>query len=163
MTLEERQKEFVEIVKQHERLILKVCALYSDAGSDGLKDLYQEAVCALWEAYPSYRGDSRLSTWIFSVTRFTILNQIRKNRLKIIPLESEHEMVAAHSETTIATEELRSALERLQTDEKDMMVMWLEGFDLDEIASAVGMKYGAVATRLTRIKMKLKAMMNPNK
>ena len=56
-----------------------------------------------------------------------------------------------------------SALAYLPDDERDMMIMWLEGFELDEIASTCGLRYGAVATRLTRIKKKLKNHLNKGK
>ena len=162
MTLKERQDDFVGIVKQHERLILKVCALYSNATREELCDLYQDAVCALWESYPSFRGESKVSTWIFSVTRYTMLAHYRKQRLQTTSLDQDnYEKYGSSTPDACATEELRNALDHLQPEEKDLMVMWLEGFELDEIAATTGVRYGAVATRLTRIKMKLKRMINP--
>lgn len=163
-SLRRRQSDFVSVIKQHERLILRVCALY-DSGRDGeLRDLYQDAVCALWEAYASFRGDCKISTWIYSVTRYTMLAHIRKQRIETYPIsDDDAEQLQEDICQETALEEMRDTLALLEPDERNLLVMWLEGFELQEIASTSGLNYGVVATRLTRIKSKLRKLLNPNK
>ena len=152
------------MIKQHERLILRVCALYANSSRDELGDLYQDAVCAMWEAYPSFKGDSKPSTWIYSVARYTMLNHVRKKDMQLTVVNNDnYEDLTDDDESNDALEEMYSALAYLPDDERDMMIMWLEGFELDEIASTCGLRYGAVATRLTRIKKKLKNHLNKGK
>ena len=51
----------------------------------------------------------------------------------------------------------------LPPDERDIFIMWMEGFKTGEIAEVMSMTYGNVAIKLTRIKMKLRKMLNPKK
>lgn len=44
----EKEKEFTELLFQHQRIIYKVCLLYAK-DKDDLADLYQEAVYNLWK------------------------------------------------------------------------------------------------------------------
>ena len=157
-----RQEAFVDMIQQHERMILKVCAMYSFCPVADLRDLYQDAVVALWESYDSYKGLSKPSTWIYSVVMHTMLNKAKKNRMKVV-LTDEKLSVSedADYETNQIVDELRQVVNELPDDEKDIMLMYMEGFDNHEIAQAKGSSYGAVATRLTRIKTKLRKIMNP--
>lgn len=157
-----RQEAFVDMIQQHERMILKVCAMYSFCPVADLRDLYQDAVVALWESYDSYKGLSKPSTWIYSVVMHTMLNKAKKNRMKVVLTDEKLSLSEDEDyETNQIVDELRQVVNELPDDEKDIMLMYMEGFDNHEIAQAKGSSYGAVATRLTRIKTKLRKIMNP--
>ncbi|MBP5189461.1 MAG: sigma-70 family RNA polymerase sigma factor [Bacteroidales bacterium] len=161
MTHQEKQKAFVSMIKEHERLILKVCALYTDRCRSELCDLYQDAVCALWESYDTFRHDSKPSTWIYSVTRYTMLNIMRRHRLQTQALSQyDVETITDQSSDPDAIDELRQAISTLPPDQRDIFIMWMEGFNLSEIGEVVGLSYGTVATRITRIKLKLRHILN---
>ncbi len=160
MTEHEKQHEFVSLVKAHERLILKVCSMYSSCRWGDLQDRYQEAVCALWKAYDSYRGESKISTWIYAVCRYTMINLMRQHKDGdcVVSLEDINEP-AADSADNALLDELREALSKLPPQDRDLFVMWMEGFKNDEIAQVLDLKVGTVAVRLTRLKMRLRKMM----
>ena len=163
MTHKEKQDEFVAMIKQHERLILRVCSLYVNSCRAELCDLYQDAVCAMWESYDSFRRDSKPSTWIYSVTRYTMLNHLRKRRLETMSLqECDGEIIADDSDDPLL-DDLREAVALLQPEERDIFIMWMEGFKIDEIAQVTGLGYGTVATRITRIKIKLRKYLKDSK
>ena len=61
------------------------------------------------------------------------------------------------------SEEVREAVAMLPPDERDIFIMWMEGFKTGEIAEVMSMTYGNVAIKLTRIKLKLRKMLNPKK
>ena len=164
MTHQEKQKAFVAMIKQHERLILKVCALYTNSCRSELRDLYQDAVCALWMSYDSFKGESKLSTWIYSVTRYTMLNASRQRKLETKAISnSEADTIAAEGSDSDVLDELRQAVASLRSDERDMFVMWIMGFNPGEIGATLGMSYGTVATRITRIKIKLRRLLKDYK
>lgn len=158
MTLQEKQDKFVDMIKENERLILRVCALYSNAAREELSDLYQDAVCALWESFDSFNNRSKPSTWIYSVTRFNMMNHVRKKRLYATTLD-EATMVSSQEHNDDALTEIRDLLSLLPNEDRDLLVMWMEGFSGPEIAQASGLTYGVAAVRLTRIKIRLRKMM----
>ena len=164
MTQKEKEDQFVEMIQRHERLILKVCAMYTNATRSELRDLYQDAVVVLWESYGTFKGQSKPSTWIYAVTRYTMLNQMRKHRLETERQQDcEVENIAQDDSVDRMLEEVREAVAMLPPDERDIFIMWMEGFKTGEIAEVMSMTYGNVAIKLTRIKMKLRKMLNPKK
>lgn len=51
------EKAFLEMIRENERLIYKVCSFYA-SDEYPLADLYQEVVCNLWTGYPKFRNIS---------------------------------------------------------------------------------------------------------
>lgn len=161
MTAKEKENEFVEMIQRHERLILKVCAMYTNCQRWELRDLYQDAVVALWESYGTYKGDSKPSTWIYSVTRYTMMNKARQRTFETERWPEEGvEEIAQDDKTDRLLEEVREAVALLPPDERDVFIMWMEGFAIAEIAEVMNISYGNVAIRLTRVKRKLRKMLN---
>lgn len=161
MADKDKEQRFVALIKEHERLILKVCAMYSRCNWGEAQDLYQEAVCALWRSFDSFRGESKCSTWIYAVTRYTMVNLTRRHQTDIRTASLEEVDANTISEADDQMlDELREALDQLEPEERDMFVMWMEGFKNEEIAQVMGLKAGTVAVRLTRLKMRLRRMIN---
>ncbi|HLL42075.1 MAG TPA: sigma-70 family RNA polymerase sigma factor, partial [Segetibacter sp.] len=77
MQNKELEKQFEKLIKDHELLILKVCAIYASHGADR-QDLFQEIVIQLWKAYPKFKGESKLSTWLYRVAINTAISGLRK-------------------------------------------------------------------------------------
>ena len=76
----ERKKKFVRLIEEHQALIHCICTVYYTQEEDR-KDAFQDIVFQLWKAYPNFRGESKLSTWIYSVGLHTVLRKIRKERM----------------------------------------------------------------------------------
>lgn len=47
MDNQQKEKEFIALVEEYQRVIFKVCYVYSK-GAENLNDLYQEVVVNLW-------------------------------------------------------------------------------------------------------------------
>ena len=53
--MENVEQEFLSVIREYERVIYKVCYLYTTPNAT-LNDLYQDVVLNLWRAYPSSDG-----------------------------------------------------------------------------------------------------------
>ncbi len=66
----------------------KVCSyiLSNSGGEEEAKDVYQESVIAFYENVLSdtFKGDSAISTYLYSIARFKWLNQIKKNNIRML-------------------------------------------------------------------------------
>ena len=60
--MENAEQEFVSVIREYERVIYKVCYLYTTPNAT-LNDLYQEVVLNLWKAFPKFRRECKISTW----------------------------------------------------------------------------------------------------
>lgn len=151
------QKEFVQLINQHQKLIHSLCSLYFPASEDR-KDLFQEIVLQLWKAYPTFRGHAKLSTWIYRIALNTVFARIRKEKTRPTsePLSEQSFQVALiHEEMTPSTQDLYWAIGRLGDIDKAIIMLYLEEHSYDEIATIVGMSRTNISTRINRIKTKL--------
>jgi RNA polymerase sigma factor (sigma-70 family) len=76
-----REDVFLSVINQHQRIIHKIVALYTDNECDK-EDLFQEIIFQCWRSYPSFRNESKVSTWIYKVSLNTALVFRRKNIIK---------------------------------------------------------------------------------
>ena len=103
-----------------------------------------------------------LSTWIFSITRNTLIDHFRKNR----PSEELDENLSDSSEVdesllNVETlSELSQALKKLPQQLMDIIVLrYYDGKPLTEIAQMMNLSYGAVKLRYQNALMLLKEHM----
>lgn len=159
MDLQLQKKEFVALVEDYKQIIYKVCYMYA-SGADHLNDLYQEVVINLWKAYPHFRGESKVSTWVYRIGLNTCVSFYRKskNRPEVIPITVDLEDFAYEEDKTTQLRELYRMINRLHPLERAIILLWLEEKNYHEIAEITGLTRNHVAVKLNRIKEKLKTM-----
>ena len=57
--IDQRESEFMEMLARCERTLFKVCLFYTDRQPDNVRDMYQDIMCNLWQAWPSFRHESK--------------------------------------------------------------------------------------------------------
>lgn len=154
------KNEFTGIIEQYKAVIYKVCYVYAKDNEE-LNDYYQEVLINLWNSFPNFRGDSKISTWIYRISLNTCITFIRKKKNKplIIPLSIDMEVFESEWNKQ-QLDELYSLINKLGTLEKTLILLWLENKNYDEIAEITGLSRSNIAVKLMRIKNKLKEMSN---
>ena len=161
----ERQTEydskFNQLVKRHEKIIFSVCFFYASADTP-FEDLRQEVLISLFKGMPGFRGQSSESTWVYRVCINTCLFSLRKcsRRLRTVPLdELRGACLPADCDEELAhkLQWLHTAIAQLNPMDKALILMWLDELSYDEIAANLGVPRNTVASRLSRIKVKLSA------
>ncbi len=155
---EQLTKDFIALIKQHERLIHKVCNLYVVNNTEDYKDLYQEIVLQTWAAFPKFKGEAKVSTWLYRVALNTAISYKRRgSRITEIPFDTSFMQVADRTQET--NEEyllLWQLIRQLPQLEKALILLYLENNSYDEIAAIMGLTVTNIGTKLGRIKEKLK-------
>lgn len=149
---------FIELIKEYERIIHKVCGLYVK-DQDDYKDLYQEIVLQTWRSYQKFKHEAKVSTWLYRIALNTAISHKRNNRkkLSIIPFDASFIQVAdIKPETEDTYNMLQQMIAGLPELDKALILLYLEDNSYDEIAGIMGISSTNVGTRLTRIKEKLK-------
>lgn len=157
--MDSTEKAFITLVKAYERIIYKVCYLYATPAVS-LEDLYQEVVVNLWKGYPNFRGESKPSTWIYRIALNTCITFLRKekNAPLFVELSPEADRMDEEDETHQMLRRLYDLIARLNHMEKSLILLYLEDKSYEEIAEITGLTQTNVATRLSRIKEKLRKM-----
>ena len=153
------EKEFLDMVRQYNRIIYKVSSFYID-DKTGLEDMYQEIVLNLWKSYPSFRGESVHSTWIYRVALNTCVSYYRKEKIRPSFVDITNVVEEIDSEQSDVVKELYALINRLGKMERALILLYLEDRPQKEIAEIMGISVTNVSTKMARIKEKLKEMSN---
>ncbi len=153
-----KEEKFIQLIKENEGIIYKITRIYTNNESD-LKDLYQEVVYQLWKGYDGFRGEAKVSTWMYRISLNTALfhtKQSKKNghRVgldKIVLIQENYDPVL---EERLAI--MYQHIKALNDLEKGIILLFLEGKKHEEIAEITGITATNVGTRIGRIKQKLK-------
>lgn len=154
------EKEFLKLVHDYQKIIYKVCKMYRDSKEDQ-EDLFQEIVYQLWKSFPYFKGDSKISSWIYRISLNTAMAIYRKPKLAVDNFEEFPEQIHPSSENKISenSERLFWALRKLNDPEKALISLYLEDFSYQKIAEIVGISESNVGVKLNRIKNKLKIIL----
>jgi RNA polymerase sigma factor (sigma-70 family) len=157
--------EFINLIKDNERLIFKICRIYTNQSED-FKDLYQEIVCQIWKSYNSFKNECRPTTWMYKIALNTALTYNKKNNKHFSIFGTNIKLPEISDNSTFENDEdislLYKAIEQLNNLDKAIILMYLENKNHEEIASVTGITQTNVSTRLMRIKEKLRKYMNIN-
>jgi RNA polymerase sigma-70 factor (ECF subfamily) len=155
-----KKEDFIRNIKENEGIIYKITRIYSNNTEDQ-KDLYQEIVYQLWRSYESFKGKSKISTWIYRIALNTSITHLKKEKRKVEKVSFEKVLFERMEQMDTVMEErislLYAHIKNLNIVEKGIILLHLEGKNYDEIASITGFTATNVGTRLGRIKQKLKS------
>lgn len=148
---------FGEFVRRHRRIICKVCYLYAVDGI-AFDDLYQEVLVNLWQSLSSYAGRAAESSWVYRVALNTCISQGRRNRRHrhAGPLSEALAFIDEEPDRHERLTELRELVARLDPMERALLTLWLDELPYDRIAAITGLRRNTVASRLHRIRLKLR-------
>ena len=153
----EKQKieaEFLDMLRSYNRIIYKVASFYADENTT-LDDLYQDVVLNLWKAFPNFRKESQLSTWIYRIALNTCVSFYRNSKRRPVCVEITPE-IKAYTEENEVVAELYACINRLGKLERALILLYLEDRPYKEIAEIMGITPTNVSTKINRIKEKLK-------
>lgn len=157
------KEEFIVCISEHERIIFKVCKMYCRSHDDE-QDLFQDILLQLWKSFPSFKRDSKVSTWMYRVALNTAITQLRNEKKKpqqqTIDKEVQQIPNLANSSTDENFDLMMKAIEKLSNVEKAIIVLYMEDHSYREMAEVMGMTESNIGFKINQIKTKLKATVN---
>ena len=154
-----RRNEFVEMIRLYERIIYKVCFMYVTPELQ-LNDLYQEVILNLWKAFPRFRKECKPSTYVYRIALNTCISFLRKEKrtLPTVELTPNIDCIDEDDVTQQMLSQLYQMINRLGQLDKSLILLYLDDNSYEEISEITGLTITNVATRLSRIKDKLRKM-----
>jgi RNA polymerase sigma-70 factor, ECF subfamily len=131
---------------------------------DARNDLFQEIVLQLWRSFSSFRGEAKITTWMYRIALNTAISGLRKHtrNVKTEDLREVHFNISEHyyaDEHEEDFQRLQWAIRQLTEVERAMIMMALEEVPYDEIAETIGITQNNVRVRMNRIREKLRKFM----
>ena len=123
------------------------------------EDVVQEALLRAWKSLDALREEAAAKQWVLTIVRRENARYFERKRLETLDIDnltaSQAAMLAESSDSDL--DDVRQAIYRLDDDYREPLVLQvLMGHSTKEIAELMGIKQGAVLTRLHRARIKLK-------
>ena len=169
---------FTELVRAYgprvSRLVLRVLGSEAEA-----EDVTQEVFVQVFKAIDTFRGDAKLSTWIYRISLNICKNRAKYHRVRRADAQDDFDAVADHLVTGHAPFGASSALERpdealsgrqverivqdaiacIEPSFRECLVLRdVEQLPYEEIASITGLPEGTVKSRIFRARAQLREM-----
>jgi RNA polymerase sigma-70 factor (ECF subfamily) len=156
------ETEFLDLVHANAARLRKIARVYAES-AEGQRDLYQDILVALWRALPSFDGEAQRSTWLYRVALNTALSHDRKRAVRAeATLRSDHPMWSSglpaptdSLERQDQLDRLYAAIDRLDTMDKTLVMMYLDDASYAVMADVLGISENYVGVKLHRIKKQL--------
>ena len=156
-----KEKEFAHLIKNNQGLIIKVSRLYTNSLEDE-EDLFQEIVLQLWKGYDSFKGNSKISTWMYRVALNTAITLFRKkskslptNELDINLRDYEEDNYDKQQQISL----LYQVIKTLPNVERAIVMMYLDDLPYKDIAENLGITEVNARVKMNRLKKILKEKM----
>jgi RNA polymerase sigma-70 factor (ECF subfamily) len=133
---------------------------------DGVDDVVQLVYLKIYRGLAGFRGDAKLSTWIYQIARNEAINAVKKRRLDTSPIDDvvlaapERESPDAVVRRGDLGDQLENAMQHL--DENQRMALELRYMgerSYEEISETMGVPLGTVKTYIHRGKAELRRVM----
>ncbi len=155
------ERAFAHLLRQHQNRVYDLLVrMLGDAAE--AEDVTQEVFLAFHKALPGFRGESRVSTWLFRIAKNHCLNRLKYRSRRGEGLHVELEVadrVGAEGpesperllERRRSDERVRAAIASLPEEQRLVVVLRdIEGLAYDEIAAVLEQPEGTVKSRLHR-------------
>ena len=154
----ERRNRFDRIVAVFHRDMYRYAAWLSRDPSVA-EEVVQEALLRAWKSLDALRDDDAAKPWLLTIVRRENARYFERKRLDTVDIDdltpAQSAMVAESENEQVR--DVREAIYRLDEDYREPLVLQvLLGHSTQEIADLMGLKQGAVLTRLHRARLKLK-------
>ena len=153
---------FVGLMQEHKAIIYKISRTYCD-DKNLREDLAQEIVFNLWESFDSFKPDFKFSTWMYRIALNVAISFYRKGSKQPdhVPIDEDlilaDDVHANNEETEMNIRLLEKFIGELDEIDKSIMLLYLDDKSYREIAGITGLSETNVATKIGRIKIKLKS------
>jgi RNA polymerase sigma-70 factor (ECF subfamily) len=158
------EQQFAKLIDQYNGILYKIARSFSDTGED-LRDLYQEMLIQIWQAFPSFRGESKVSTWLYRVALNTALSFQKKQNRKKTTVPFDQQAFDLPAEEYLEHDHQRridllySCINQLSKDERAIILLHLDEKTYEEIAEIIGITVNLVGVKIHRIKKRLQQLL----
>jgi RNA polymerase sigma-70 factor (ECF subfamily) len=159
------EKAFMNDIQDHRGVILKVCRIYSN-NRDDFDDLFQEIVLQLWRSYTSFKGESRISTWMYRVALNTAITRLHKSKRRpdsdyLSPFHHNQPDSAEDRIDMLYERELQTAIDTLNKFDRALLMLYLDEKTYQEMAEIMEISENYIGVKINRIKNQLKNIFTP--
>lgn len=160
---------YAELVNRHQNFVFTIALKYAPIREDA-EEIAQDVFIKAFKALATFRGDSKFTTWLYSITHSTSLSFLRKKKLDVRSLDNEHVFEAADNQSAAPRPDtiehksrsamVAKAIQLLSPDDATIITLFYKGEQsLDEIGTVMGIEPNTVKVKLHRARQRLREKM----
>jgi RNA polymerase sigma-70 factor (ECF subfamily) len=171
-TLAGNQFAYADLVKRHQRFVFTLAMRFA-RGREDAEEIAQDCFVKAYRSLASFQGQSKFSTWLYSIVYTTAMTFLRKKRIDTDSIDDEGTFVQVEShqsaydtnnvENKSRSFYLNQAIEQLLPDDATIITLFYKGEQsLEEIAQTMGIETNTVKVKLFRARQRLKEKLERN-
>src|ERR1700755_1931263 len=90
------QSLYADLVKRHQNLVFSITSRYTSSREDA-EEIAQDVFVKAYRSLADFRGESRFSTWLYTIVTTTCITFLRKKKLDVHSLDNEKVFEVADS------------------------------------------------------------------
>lgn len=171
-TLAGNQFAYADLVKRHQRFVFALAMRFAK-GREDAEEIAQDCFVKAYRSLASFQGQSKFTTWLYSIVYTTAMTFLRKKRVDTDSIDDEGTFVQVEShesaydtnnvENKSRSYYLNQAIEQLLPDDATIITLFYKGEQsLEEIAQTMGIETNTVKVKLFRARQRLKEKLERN-
>jgi RNA polymerase sigma factor (sigma-70 family) len=167
--LQGQQAVFSQLVERYQNYVFTLVLRFIESREDA-EEVAQDVFIKAYRSLADFRGESKFSTWLFTITRTSCISFLRKKKLNTLSLDNERTgLQVANTESGFRANlieqksrhaMLNEAIGMLSADDSQVLTLFYKGEQtLEEIAHIMGMETNTVKVKLHRARQRLKDKM----
>jgi RNA polymerase sigma-70 factor (ECF subfamily) len=160
---------FAELVNRYQNFVFTIALKYTPIREDA-EEIAQDAFVKAYRALKDFRGESKFSTWLYTIVNSTSITFLRKKKLAVHSLDNEHVFEMADSQQSGAEANVveqkskvamvSKAIQLLSPDDAKLITLFYKAEQsLEEIAKILGIETNTVKVKLHRARQRLREKM----
>ena len=169
LVLKGDQNAYSILVDRYKNYVFTIVLRYIKSREDA-EEVAQDVFIKAYRSLAAFKGDSKFSTWLYTVTTTTCITFLRKKKLEVHSLDNERLFEVADSvdsgmsanqiEQKSKVNMVNEAIKMLSPDDAQVITLFYKGEQtLEEIAQIMGKEPNAVKVQLHRARGRLKEKM----
>jgi RNA polymerase sigma factor (sigma-70 family) len=167
--LKGEQSFFAQLVERYQNYVFTLVLRFTDSREDA-EEISQDIFVKAYRSLADFRGESKFSTWLYTIVRTSCITFLRKKKLDITSIDNERTFLqlenreSGFSANTIEQKSrhamVNDAIRLLSPDDAQLITLFYKGEQsLDEIGKVMGLEPNTVKVKLHRARHRLKEKM----
>jgi RNA polymerase sigma-70 factor (ECF subfamily) len=160
---------YATLVEKYQNFVFTIVLRYIKSREDA-EEVSQDIFIKAYRSLADFKGQSKFSTWLYTITTTSCITFLRKKKLDIQSLDNEKVFASADNldggmsanqiEQKSRVNMVNNAIKLLNPDDAQILTLFYKGEQtLEEIAKALGKEPNAVKVQLHRARGRLKEKM----
>jgi RNA polymerase sigma factor (sigma-70 family) len=163
------KQAYAELVKRYQNFVFTICLRYTSSREDA-EEIAQDIFVKAYRCLSDFRGDSKFSTWLYTIVNTSCITFLRKKRLDTHSLDDERVFAVADNmdggmranqvEQKSRIAMVNEAIQLLSPDDAKIITLFYKGEQsLEEIGEIMGIEPNTIKVKLHRARVRLKEKM----